>query len=101
MTTPEFETFEDFKRRNFVEFKREFPSKCFSCGKVAVVSKKIEYDACIKHDGQLHDFIVKDLEIFECKECHEQMFGAAADHQLTSGLRLHLMKCTGSCHKLN
>ncbi len=89
------EEFEDAKRENSDVHKREFPSRCFSCGKIAVSPKKIEYDACVKSGGQLHDFHIKDLEVFECEECHEQGFGAAADHQITSGLRLHLTVCTG------
>ena len=97
------EEFASLKTENLNQMKRnrKHPSRCFSCGKIAVSPKLIEYDACVKSGGHLHYFHVKDLQILECAECHEQMFGGAADTQITNGLKLHLLECDSSCESPN
>lgn len=60
---------------------------CPDCGKIEVQSATIEYDAEIKHDGQIHKFHIPTLHVGQCAACKEIVFNHITDEQISQALR--------------
>jgi DNA-binding transcriptional regulator YiaG len=69
---------------------KPYPRRCSECGKVAVRSVKIPYDAKIKHDGKLHEFHIAELPVDRCDECKEEFFTNVTSDAKSDALRGHL-----------
>jgi len=73
---------------------RPFPWRCNVCATVAVELSTIRYDAEVRQDGRLHEFVVPSLEIPICKRCGEKVFTEDVDQQINMALRRHLRLLT-------
>jgi hypothetical protein len=70
---------------------QEFPARCFECGNVDVYPDVISsYTAKAKHDGNLYEFIVRELHIQKCRSCGEVTFDSRSDEDISQGLRDHV-----------
>jgi DNA-binding transcriptional regulator YiaG len=49
-----------------------------------------EYEAEVRHDGRLHQFVIPKLELPICRACGEKVFTEKVDAQMTVALRIHL-----------
>ncbi len=67
-----------------------YPRYCAECGEECVQPVRIQYNAEVKHDGKLHSFVVDDLPVDECGNCHEQWFTQETEDAIQDGLRTHL-----------
>lgn len=50
----------------------------------------VNYDASVKHDGKVHQFVVKSLQLPVCSSCNERVFTSDVDAQVNAALRAHL-----------
>ncbi len=57
---------------------------------------RIDYEAEVRHDGRLHNFLVPDLGIPMCESCGEKVFTQHVDRQINNQLRSHLCLLTPS-----
>ncbi|MBI2478090.1 MAG: hypothetical protein HYV60_05420 [Planctomycetia bacterium] len=69
---------------------KPYPRRCSECGKVAVRSVTIAYDAKLKHDGKLHEFHIAELPVDRCDDCKEEFFTNVTSDAKSDALRLHL-----------
>ncbi len=69
---------------------RPFPWRCGDCGKLEVRLAKTDFDAEVRHDGRLHAFAIRDLELPVCQACGERVFTGKVDSQVNDALRAHL-----------
>jgi ribosome-binding protein aMBF1 (putative translation factor) len=69
---------------------RPFPWRCNDCAKKSVEISHVSYDAQVRHDGRLHEFVVPKLEIPVCASCGTKVFTEAVDEQVNAALRIHL-----------
>jgi len=69
---------------------KPYPRFCAECGQERVTPTQIVYNAEMKHDGKVHHFVVDDLPIDQCENCHEQWFTSETDVAIQAGLRTHL-----------
>jgi YgiT-type zinc finger domain-containing protein len=69
---------------------KPYPRFCAECGQERVAPTRIVYSAEMKHDGKVHHFVVDDLPIDQCENCHEQWFTSETDEAIQAGLRTHL-----------
>jgi DNA-binding transcriptional regulator YiaG len=51
---------------------------------------KVDYDAEVRHDGRLHSFTIRALEVPVCQNCGAKVFTETVDDQINSALRSHL-----------
>ncbi len=49
-----------------------------------------EYAAEVRHDGRLHAFTIRSLQIPVCQACGEKVFTEDVDQQVNDALRSHL-----------
>ena len=69
---------------------KPYPRFCGECGQERVTPRQLFYNAKIKHDGQLYQFLIEALPIDQCESCGEQWFTLDTDEALQAGLRKHL-----------
>ncbi|MEX0818970.1 MAG: hypothetical protein WD070_05235 [Pirellulaceae bacterium] len=69
---------------------KPYPRRCCECGKVTVQQATIAYDACIKHDGKLHEIHFAELPVDRCDACHEVFFTNVTSDAKSDALRQHL-----------
>ncbi len=67
-----------------------FPRPCSECGQEQVYVDFIEYDAEVKHDGNLHAFHIPKLTVNKCKACGEVYFDTITSEEISLALRDHL-----------
>ena len=66
---------------------RPFPWPCGECGHNEVRPAIIDdYKIDVKHDGQMHEVHVENLEVPTCDNCGEQWFDLKTDDQITAAL---------------
>ncbi len=67
---------------------RPFPWRCHTCFKDAVyLSRVAQYEATLKHDGQLYTFVIPEIEIPVCTACGERIFTEKVDDQIRDAFR--------------
>ena len=69
---------------------KPYPRFCAECERECVTPASITYNAEMKHDGRVHQFVVTDLPIDKCEHCGEQWFTSVTDKSLQDALRTHL-----------
>ncbi len=70
------------------EIARPFPWRCPKCLKREVQPTIIaDYQARVKHDGRVHEVVVRDLKIAQCQACGETIFTFETDEQINAALR--------------
>lgn len=69
---------------------KPYPRRCGECGKAAVRSVMIAYDAKIKLDGKLHEVHIAELPVDRCGECQEEFFTNVTSDAKSDALRQHL-----------
>ncbi len=67
-----------------------FPWLCPNCGQADVWPTIINYQAKMNYEGRSYEFEVRDLEVFECRKCGEQLFNNDADRSISTAFRATL-----------
>jgi DNA-binding transcriptional regulator YiaG len=67
-----------------------FPWRCPHCGMIEVVMQALSYEAGVRHDGHLYQFMIPKLDLPICQACGEKVFTEKVDEQINSAFRSHL-----------
>jgi len=71
---------------------RKYPRTCSEpgCRKKQVYATVIDRQFRVKHDGKLHEFVVRDFPVEKCSACDSITIGSDSDEILGRALREHL-----------
>ncbi len=66
---------------------KPYPWTCGNCAQKRVQPIVQDYQTQFKHDGKLHDLLIRDVAIPTCENCGEKNFGIEQSDRVTQALR--------------
>ncbi len=69
---------------------RPFPWRCTNCKEKEVYPLPTDYTTTVKHDGNSHSILIRDLPIPTCRKCGERTFTAREEEHIIAALLAHL-----------
>jgi putative zinc finger/helix-turn-helix YgiT family protein len=66
---------------------KPYPWTCGNCAQKKIVPVVQDYNTKFKHDGKIHELVVKGLPVPTCENCRTQQFSIEQSEKVTAALR--------------